>query len=192
MRTLPRNCELFSSRVTWASGNASAQAMAAKNPAAPPPTTTTRRKLMAPTLPHKRRPRYSGKNPRRFEERYKEHDPARYADTVAQVLAAGKAPAPMHRPLMVAAILAALDPKPGEIAVDGTLGFGGHAQVLLPRFLPGGRLLGFDADPIELPKAEARLRALGFGAEVFTARRSNFAALPQALAAEELAGVDMI
>jgi len=98
----------------------------------------------------------------------------------------------MHRPVMVAEILAALDPKPGEIAVDGTLGFGGHAQVLLPRFLPGGRLLGFDADPIELPKAEARLRALGFGAEVFTARRSNFAALPQALAAEELAGVDMI
>jgi len=43
-------------------------------------------------------------------------------------------------------------------------------------------LIGLDADPIELPRTEARLRAAGFGPEVFTAVRSNFAGLPQALA----------
>ena len=45
-------------------------------------------------------------------------------------------------------------------------------------------MLGLDADPIELPKTEARLRALGFGPEIFSAHRSNFAGLPQVLAAD--------
>ena len=133
--------------------------------------------------PHKRRPRYSGKNPRRFEEKYKERDPQRYGGTVAKVLASGKTPAGSHRPIMVAEILATLAPRPGETAVDCTLGYGGHAREILARLQPGGRLLGLDADPIELPQTEARLRALGFGLEAFTARRSNFAGLPQVLAA---------
>src|SRR5690348_9673654 len=107
--------------------------------------------------PHKRRPRYRGTHPRRFEEKYKEHDPRRYADTVAKVLASGKTPAGTHRSIMVAETLEALAPKPGEIAVDATLGYGGHATELLARLQPGGRLLGLDADPVELPKTEARL-----------------------------------
>lgn len=134
-----------------------------------------------PKTPHKRRIRYSGKNPRRFEEKYKERNPQRYADTVAKVLASGKTPAGTHRPIMVAEILVALAPRPGELAVDCTLGYGGHAREILARLQPGGRLLGLDADPVELPKTEARLRAAGFGPEVFTAVRSNFAGLPQAL-----------
>jgi 16S rRNA (cytosine1402-N4)-methyltransferase len=142
--------------------------------------------------PHKRRPRYRGTHPRRFEEKYKELHPERYAETVAKVKAAGKTPAGSHRSIMVTEILEVLAPQPGEIAVDATLGYGGHTQEILPRLLPGGRLLGLDADPIELPKTEARLRALGFGPEVFTAHRSNFAGLPQALAQAELTGADVI
>ncbi|HEY1490747.1 MAG TPA: 16S rRNA (cytosine(1402)-N(4))-methyltransferase, partial [Verrucomicrobiae bacterium] len=142
--------------------------------------------------PHRRRVRYSGKNPRRFEEKYKERDPQRYAGTVAKILASGKTPAGTHRPIMVAEILAALAPRPGEITVDCTLGYGGHAQEILTKIQPGGRLLGLDADPLELPKTEARLRTAGFGPEVFTAIRSNFAGLPQALAAQNLAGADCI
>jgi 16S rRNA (cytosine1402-N4)-methyltransferase len=142
--------------------------------------------------PHRRRVRYSGKNPRRFEEKYKERDPQRYASTVAKVLASGKTPAGTHRPIMVAEILTALAPKPGELAVDCTLGYGGHAQEILARLQPGGKLIGLDADPIELPKTEIRLRAAGFGTEIFTIVRSNFAGLPQALAAQNLAGADCI
>ena len=142
--------------------------------------------------PHRRRPRYSGKNPRRFEEKYKERDPQRYAETVAKVLASGKTPAGTHRPIMVAEILEVLAPQPGAVAVDGTLGFGGHAREILARIQPGGRLLGLDADPIELPKTEARLRELGFGPESFTAHRSNFAGLPRILADAGLAGADCI
>ena len=146
----------------------------------------------SPTPGHRRRPRYRGKNPRRFEEKYKEHDPARYSETVAKVVAAGKTPAGSHRPIMVREILEVLAPQPGEVAVDCTLGYGGHAEALLSRLQPGGRLLGLDVDPRELPKTEARLYSLGYGPEVFTAQRSNFAGLPQVLARSGLAGADVI
>jgi 16S rRNA (cytosine1402-N4)-methyltransferase len=93
---------------------------------------------------------------------------------------------------MVAEILEVLAPKPGELAVDCTLGYGGHARELLARLQPGGRLLGLDTDPIELPRTEARLRAAGFGPQTFTTVRSNFAGLPKAFAAANLTGADCI
>lgn len=140
----------------------------------------------------KRRPRYSGKNPRRFEDKYKEHAPEKYAADVAKVLASGKTPAGMHRPIMVAEIMQVLAPKPGEIAVDCTLGYGGHSREILQAIQPDGRLLGLDADPLELPKTEARLRALGFPENTFSAHRMNFAGLPQLLASEAPGGADII
>jgi 16S rRNA (cytosine1402-N4)-methyltransferase len=143
-----------------------------------------------PPTPHQRRKRYSGKNPRRFEEKYKEH--GNDTATIAKVVAAGKTPAGTHRPIMVAEILQVLAPQPGDLAIDCTLGYGGHAQEILAKILPGGKMLGLDHDPIELPKTEARLRALGFDEAVFTAHRSNFAGLPQILAAQEIAGADLI
>ena len=143
-------------------------------------------------LPHKRRVRYSGKYPRRFDEKYKEHAPARYAETVVKVLSSGKTPAGMHRPIMLGEVLRALAPKPGEAAVDCTLGFAGHAQELLAHIQPGGRLLGLDTDPLELPKSEARLRSLGYGPEVFTARRGNFAGLQRALWEVGMQAADLI
>jgi len=143
-------------------------------------------------LPHRRRPRYAGKNPRHFAEKYKEHDPARYAETVAKVVASGKTPAGTHRPIMVQEVLSVLVPRPGEVAVDCTLGYGGHAEAILPRLLPGGRLLGLDADPFELPKTELRLRRLGFGPEQLWVQRSNFAGLPKALLQAGLEGVDLV
>ncbi|HWB61719.1 MAG TPA: 16S rRNA (cytosine(1402)-N(4))-methyltransferase RsmH [Chthoniobacteraceae bacterium] len=141
----------------------------------------------AATQPHRRRPRYAGKHPRKFEEKYKERDPGRYAGTVAKVMASGKTPAGMHRPIMVAEILDALAPRPGETAADCTLGYGGHAREILARIQPGGRLVGLDVDPIELPKTETRLRALGFDEKTFSAHHSNFAGLPKVIS-----GADMI
>ena len=134
----------------------------------------------APEKPQ-RRPRYSGKNPRHFSEKYKEHRPGRYAEDVAKILASGKTPAGMHRPIMLREILKILAPKPGDIVVDVTLGYGGHAQEILAAIQPGGRLLGLDVDPLELPKTEARLRALGYGPDTFIAHRTNYAGLPKIL-----------
>lgn len=142
--------------------------------------------------PHRRRPRYRGKNPRRFEEKYKERAPALHAATIAKVIASGKTPAGTHRPIMVAEILEVLAPQAGEMAIDCTLGYGGHAQEILRRIQPGGKLFGLDADPLELPKTEARLHSLGYGPEVFAAHRINFAGLPKILAQERLSGADLI
>lgn len=107
-------------------------------------------------------------------------------------MASGKTPAGTHRPIMVAEILEILSPQPGQIAVDCTLGYGGHAQEILARLQPDGRLLGLDADPIELPRTEARLRRLGYGPEKFTAHRSNFAGLQRILAHTGSPGADLI
>lgn len=142
--------------------------------------------------PHRRRPRYSGKYPRRFEEKYKELDPEKYPETISKVLASGKTPAGSHVPAMMEEILGVLSPRPGERAVDCTLGHGGHAEAILRRLQPGGRLLGLDVDPVELPKTGARLVAAGFGPEIFCTKKSNFAGLPQALAAEGWEGADCI
>ncbi len=139
-----------------------------------------------------RRPRYAGRNPRRFADKYKELDPARYAADVTKVLAAGKTPAGSHRPIMVAEILEVLALQPGEIAADCTLGYGGHARELLARVAPGGRLIGLDVDSVELPKTVARLGAAGWDATAFTAVHSNFAGLSRVLAKLDLDGVDAV
>ena len=145
-----------------------------------------------PDQPRKRRQRYSGKYPRRFEEKYKEHQPERYGETVQKVIASGKTPAGTHRPIMVKEILDVLVPAAGERALDCTLGYGGHAQELLPRIMPGGMLVGLDADPLELPKTEARLRQLGYGPESFVACRSNFAGVTRVLGELGISGVDLV
>jgi 16S rRNA (cytosine1402-N4)-methyltransferase len=97
-----------------------------------------------------------------------------------------------HVPIMVREVLQCLRPRAGDVAVDCTLGWGGHAQAILERVQPGGRLVGLDIDPIELPRTEARLRTAGFGADVFVARHANFSDLAAVLAAEGLAPVNLI
>ena len=140
--------------------------------------------------PRQRRPRYKGTHPRRFAEKYKELAPEQHAGELEKVMARGHTPAGTHRSIMVAEILEALAPQPGEVALDATLGYGGHTRELLPRLLPGGRLFGVDVDPLELPRTEARLRDLGFGEDVLTVRRMNFAGLPRLKA--ESGGFDVV
>lgn len=139
-----------------------------------------------------RRKRYAGKNPRRFEDKYKEHDPARYAETVAKVLASGKTPAGSHVPILVDECLSALRLGAGMTGVDCTLGYGGHALRILERIQPGGLLIGLDQDPIELPKTEARIREAGFPVSSFVAIRSNYAGIAKVLATHSPQGADFV
>ena len=148
----------------------------------------------APDAPstHRRRRRYPGRNPREFHDKYKELNPEQYPAEMQKVLASGKTPAGTHLPIMVDEVVGCLRPRPGEVAVDCTLGGGGHARAILERLQPGGRLIGLDVDPFELPRTEAHLRAAGFGADTFVARQANFAGLAKALAAEGLDHADVI
>ena len=149
---------------------------------------------VTPLPPEKppRRPRYRGTHPRRFHEKYKELNPEKYPETTGRVLASGKTPAGTHRPVCLREVLDRLAPQPGEIAVDATLGYGGHAVELLRRVLPGGRLFALDTDPLELPRTEARLRAMDFPPDALTVIHSNYAGLPRALAARGVSGVDLV
>jgi 16S rRNA (cytosine1402-N4)-methyltransferase len=134
-----------------------------------------------PPASHKRRPRYRGTHPRTYGEKYKEHDPEKYSEDVRHIISRGQTPAGMHRPICVDEIMTVLQPKPGDVMFDATLGYGGHARELLSRIHPGGKLYAVDVDPIELVKTEQRLRGEGYDADVLVIRRMNFAGIAQLL-----------
>src|SRR5436305_4527828 len=94
-----------------------------------------------------------------------------------------------HRPVLLDEVLRVLAPQPGEIAVDCTTGWAGHAVELLARAGPQGRLLGIDFDADNLPRARERLAALGFP---FSLHQGNFAGIQAILGAEGITAVDMI
>ena len=94
-----------------------------------------------------------------------------------------------HRAVLLAEVLAVLEPQPGQIAVDCTVGWAGHAVELLGRVGPTGLLIGMDLDAGNLPTARERLTALG---HPFHLHHGNFAGLPQALGDHELTQADMI
>lgn len=79
-----------------------------------------------------------------------------------------------HLPVLFDETLDWLDPKPGGVYVDCTVGGGGHAEGILARSSPDGRLLGLDADPTALVEAEARLRPY---TSRFTLVHDNYASL---------------
>lgn len=127
--------------------------------------------------PHQRRIRYRGTHPRTFAEKYKELQPERYGAEVAHVLQGGKTPAGSHVPICVAEILDFLQIRPGQTGLDATLGYGGHTRKMLEQLGGEGHLYATDVDPIESEKTRKRLEGLGYGPEVLTVRRMNFADL---------------
>ncbi|MCL5102520.1 MAG: 16S rRNA (cytosine(1402)-N(4))-methyltransferase RsmH [Armatimonadetes bacterium] len=66
-----------------------------------------------------------------------------------------------HKPVLVNETIALLDPRPGCVFLDATLGGGGHAAEILKRIGPEGRLLGVDRDPEALKYARKRLEEFG-------------------------------
>ncbi|MBO5574110.1 MAG: 16S rRNA (cytosine(1402)-N(4))-methyltransferase RsmH [Clostridium sp.] len=124
---------------------------------------------------HKRRVRYKGKYPRKFEEKYKELNPEKYREDVEHIRDKGKTPAGTHIPIMVQEILDFLQIKPGETGYDATLGYGGHTRKMLECLEGQGHLYATDVDPIESAKTEKRLADAGFVPEILTIRHLNFA-----------------
>ena len=124
---------------------------------------------------HKRRVRYSAANPKSYKEKYKEHNPQKYADTHSRVIQKGSTPAGMHISICVSEILEFLQIKPGQTGLDATLGYGGHTQEMLKCLDSRGHLYALDVDPIESAKTKERLEKLGFGEDILSIRLQNFA-----------------
>lgn len=123
---------------------------------------------------HKRRVRYKGTHPRKYSEKYKEHNPEKYADTIEKVIRKGSTPAGMHISIMVQEILDFLQIQPGQQGLDATLGYGGHTRRMLEELNGDGHIFGLDIDPIESAKTEKRLRDAGFSEDILTVKRMNF------------------
>ena len=137
---------------------------------------------MEEEVKHKRRVRYKGTHPRKFEEKYKELNPEKYADDVAHIIARGATPAGMHISIMVDEILEFLEIKPGQVGLDATLGYGGHTRAMLEKLEGKGHIYALDVDPIESAKTEKRLREAGFGEDILTVRLQNFADIDKVVA----------
>jgi 16S rRNA (cytosine1402-N4)-methyltransferase len=92
--------------------------------------------------------------------------------------------APRHVSVLAAEVLEALNPQPGQVVVDCTLGVGGHARQLAERVQPGGRLIGLDRDEAMLTLARRGLEGLPA-----TVAHTGFGRLRQTL--DEL-GIDKV
>ncbi len=136
---------------------------------------------------HRRRIRYNGSHPRKFHEKYKEMEPEKYSEDVQKIMEKGNTPAGSHRPIMVDEVIDVLQPSTGMIAVDCTIGYGGHAREILKYILPDGTLLGLDIDPIEIAKTETRLHNK-FPEAKLSFVNTNYAALPRVM---EDAGIEL-
>lgn len=140
--------------------------------------------------PHKRRVRYKGKYPRKFEEKYKELQPEKYGDTIAHVIQKGNTPAGMHISIMVKEILDFLKIQPGETGFDATLGYGGHTKDMLDQLQGRGHIYATDVDPEESAKTKKRLAEAGYGEEILTIKLQNFCTIDEI--AKEVGGFDFI
>ena len=128
---------------------------------------------------HQRRVRYRGTHPKRYEEKYKELQPEKYPETVAKVIQKGSTPVGMHIPIMVNEILEFLQIQPGQTGLDATLGYGGHTSRMLERLESKGHIYALDVDSIEMEKTRQRLENMGYGPEILTIRKLNFANIDQ-------------
>ena len=94
----------------------------------------------------------------------------------------------MHQSVLLEEVLALLDPLPGQVVVDATLGNGGHALEILKRIGPQGRLIGIDQDPEAIKRAKENLKSFSRVDYI----HENFSRLDQILISLNLRHVDAV
>ena len=90
---------------------------------------------------------------------------------------------------MLDEVISSLQLKPGDKALDATIGGGGHAIEILSRIKPGGLLIGLDADASAVTIARERLKEFGSSLRVI---QENFRNLDTVLLNEGITGIDAI
>ena len=90
-----------------------------------------------------------------------------------------------HQPVMLAEVLRELDPKPGEVVCDCTLGGAGHTVEMAKLIAPDGLSIGIDQDAMAHQAAAARLKQEVPNAE-FLPLKGNFVDLDELLVSAEV------
>src|SRR5688572_26012754 len=93
----------------------------------------------------------------------------------------------VHVPVLASEVLEWLDPQPGQIVVDGTLGGGGHTRLIAERLAGNERgfVLTLDRDPAAIAAAEKNLAGLPV-----KVAQANFCELPAILDELQIDAVD--
>ena len=94
-----------------------------------------------------------------------------------------------HEPVMLQEVLQILNPQPGEIFVDCTVGGGGHSRAIVEKIMPGGRLVAIDQDKEAIKAAKKNLAA--WSDSIHFVQR-NFSALKEILTELGIEAVDGI
>ena len=94
-------------------------------------------------------------------------------------------PDSVHVPVMLDEVIRWIEPCPGKVIVDGTLGGGGHARALAELVAPTGSVIGLDRDPAAVEAAEGTLADVPIRPV-----RGNFCDLPEVLEQLEVSSVD--
>lgn len=123
---------------------------------------------------HKRRVRYKGTHPKKYNEKYKELNPELYPETIEKVISKGSTPVGMHLSIMVDEILEFLNIQEGQTGLDCTLGYGGHTLKMLESLNHSGHMYALDIDPIEIVKTKERLLNKGYDEDILTIKLCNF------------------
>lgn len=89
-----------------------------------------------------------------------------------------------HAPVLLAEVIAALDPKPGDVVIDATFGAGGYTRAILER---GADVVALDRDPTVQPFADAVARDFP---DRFQLIRTAFSGLAEAFAESGKARLD--
>jgi len=92
-----------------------------------------------------------------------------------------------HLPVLAAEVIELLAPRPGGVYLDGTLGGGGHSELILERIGSEGLLIGIDRDLAALTAAQSRLSRFG---DCFRAVQGSFGDLAEILAGQGISAID--
>ena len=95
----------------------------------------------------------------------------------------------MHQPVMLDEVVSSLNLKPGHVVLDATIGGGGHAGEILKRIMPGGRLIGLDADDEAIKIASENLKEF---AGSFKLINENFRNLDRVLSKESIKSLNAV
>lgn len=94
-----------------------------------------------------------------------------------------------HIPVLLKETLEYLDPQPGGIYVDGTLGGAGHSFEVAKRISPGGTLVGIDQDENALEAAKERLKEFGSSVIVVHDNFRNIKSIISKIGFSEIDGI---